>query len=69
MVGSCKLLVKLLGPVQLKVVMPPGPPYSSMVSPSQTGELEEAVAVGLVFTVTDVLTGSLVHPPSVTVRV
>ena len=68
-VGFWSVLVQLPGPDQLYVLMPPGPPYSSMVAPSHTGELEEALATGLMFTVTGVLTGSLTQLPLVTVRV
>jgi len=49
--------------------MPSGPPVKTMVLPSHTGELLEAVAVGLVLTATLVVAGSLVQPlASVTVR-
>ena len=49
--------------------MPPGPPVRLMVLPSHTGELEEAVAVGLELTVTLVVAGSEVQPPLVTVKI
>jgi len=48
--------------------MASGPPVSWMVSPSHTGELLEAVAVGLGLTTTLVVAGSLMQPPSVTVK-
>ena len=48
--------------------MAPGPPVKTMVLPSQTGELLSAVAVGLALTTTLVMAGSLVQPPSVTVK-
>ena len=48
--------------------MPPGPPVSWMVLPSHTGELLEAVAIGLALTATLVVAVSE-HPlASVTVR-
>ncbi len=40
------MLVNPLGPVQLYEVMLSVPPVSCIVSPTQTGELPEAVAVG-----------------------
>jgi hypothetical protein len=49
--GDCLLLVNPLGPVQLYKVMLSEPPVSCMVSPTQTGELPEAVAVGSGLTV------------------
>ena len=49
--------------------MPSGPPVSWMVVSSHTGELLEAVAVGLALTATLVVAGSLEQPlASVTVR-
>ena len=49
--------------------MPPGPPVRLIVLPSHTGELLDAVAVGLAFTTTLVV--ALPEQPlaSVTVRV
>ena len=46
-----------------------GPPVSVSVAPTHSGPLFDALAVGLAFTVTVVVTVSL-HPlPAVTVRV
>jgi hypothetical protein len=51
MVGLGRLLEKPLGPVQRYDDMPFGPPMREMVPPLQTGELLDAVAIGLGLTV------------------
>ena len=52
MVGLCRLDVNPLGPVQEYELIPPGPPVSWMVWPTQYGPPLEAVAVGAAFTTT-----------------
>lgn len=44
-------------------------PSKVIVPPSHTGELDEGVATGSGFTVTETLAGAEVHPPDVTVSV
>ena len=61
--------VKLLGPVQIYEVILSEPPVSCMVLPMQTGELLEAVAVGLALTTTVVVSLSEQPLLSVAVRV
>jgi hypothetical protein len=60
-------LEKPLGPVQEYDDMPSGPPKRAMVPPMQTGELLDAEAEGLAFTVTVISSLALQPLESVTV--
>ena len=64
-----ELLEKPLGPDQVYEDIPLAPPIKFKASPSHTGELLEAVAVGNVFIVTDVEAVFVQPFPSVTVIV